>query len=201
VRWLSQIEDKEAEKRRGLERVAHHEAGHAVACVWLGLPFRWVSIKPKGDSQGRVSGPSPLARLLEKHEDGDALTPREWVRVENEVVSFCAGSAAEAEYLRRNNLVSIENLAVLVEVGEPDRSMNVGIATRLHGDDPDVAHAWLTYLRLRAVSLVRWHWTHVEHVAEALVNRRTLSAKDVRAVISESFKPELGSIFYTPDDT
>jgi hypothetical protein len=198
---LSDVEDKATAEALALRCVAHHEAGHAVAAIWLRVPFRWVSIKPKAGSAGRVSGPSPLARLLEKHAGGDDLTPREWVRIESEVVILCAGVAAERGYLQRNGLFSVDSDADLAFTGVFDRSMNVDMAARLHGDDPEVADAWLRYLGLRASSLVRWQWKGVERVAAELLKRRTLSAKDVRAAYLASFKPSPGSVFYKPDDT
>ena len=35
---------------------AYHEAGHAVACLVLGLPFKYVTIKPATDKRGNECG-------------------------------------------------------------------------------------------------------------------------------------------------
>lgn len=198
---LGGIGDKGALEPPSLERVAYHEAGHAVAHIWLGVPFRWASIKPDANSYGRVTGPSPLRRLIDKRLDGDKLTPKEWVRVEKEIVAIYAGSAAEAEYLQRNDLVNLDNLTGLVLGALDDQSINIQIATQLQSDDTEVGDAWLTYLRLRASSLVRWQWIRIEHVAAQLLKRTTLSAKQVQAAYLESIKPSPGSVFYASDDT
>lgn len=196
---MGEVADKATAEALELACVAHHEAGHAVAHIWLHVPFRWVSIKPKGRTRGRVSGSSPLGRLLEKQADGDGLAPREWVRMESEVVIFCAGVAAEREYRQRNGLFSADSDADLVFSGMFDRSTNIDIAAVLHSDDPEVADAWLRYLGLRASSLVRWHWTGIERVAAKLLERRTLSAKEARAAYLD-VKPSARSVFYKGDD-
>jgi hypothetical protein len=54
----------ESMKKRQLALTAHHEAGHALACLVYGFTIRKVSIKRKARTAGRVKTQRSLAELL-----------------------------------------------------------------------------------------------------------------------------------------
>jgi hypothetical protein len=60
-------------ERKRLWRTAVHEAGHAVAAFTLGLPFRWVSVKPDPEtgSLGHVVGLNGSAGAIYDASVGD----------------------------------------------------------------------------------------------------------------------------------
>ncbi|WP_164103159.1 hypothetical protein [Candidatus Laterigemmans baculatus] len=73
------------------ERIAYHEAGHAVAAVWLGGEVVHVTLEPDRDD-----GPSRDGELLVRwHHRG--LSPRDLLA--REVAVALAGPAAEMLYL------------------------------------------------------------------------------------------------------
>ena len=55
---ISQSHIKNTEGGFTVEKAAYHEAGHAVASVYLGLPFDYVSIEADGEELGHVSYPN-----------------------------------------------------------------------------------------------------------------------------------------------
>lgn len=57
-------------------------------------------------------------------------------------------------------------------------------AIRLQADR-QVAGAWVDYLELRARSIIQGQWDHIERIALALLDRRRLSAREVRDVYIE----------------
>lgn len=65
------VKGREQTRKRKLKSTAYHEAGHAVVSFFLHRPFRFVTIKPGGDSLGRMVGrPSDYRRRLRMAEKG-----------------------------------------------------------------------------------------------------------------------------------
>jgi len=76
-----------------LRTTAYHEAGHAVAAWWLFLKFRYVTIKPDGDTLGHVKfnrSPKWFSPDIDKSD-------RVRLFAERHIISSFAGQIAEAQ--------------------------------------------------------------------------------------------------------
>jgi hypothetical protein len=153
---------------------AYHEAAHAVHYYWSDVPFRKVTIKPDGDSLGHVAlHQSPRWKY-------DPATPAEekrarW-RIEAEVIGGFAGQLAQARLTGKHP-----------EDGHwKDDQDAVTLAIRLFGGGGDVVDVYLHFCFLRAQGFVntRPRWVEIEALAEALLERETLTKEQVRQVIA-----------------
>jgi hypothetical protein len=61
-------------KKKQLALTAHHEAGHALACLVYGFAIRKVSIKRKARTEGRVKTERSLVELLGEGSDENLRT-------------------------------------------------------------------------------------------------------------------------------
>ena len=147
-----------------LERTAIHEAGHAVLSCMLRVPFRRVTIKPHGDTAGRVVCPPWPSALRPDLSFG----PRVARRLEAEIMVLFGGYLAEVERFG----------------GEPaewgwsaDREQIADLVLYLAG--PEAQRA-VDELRDRARGYIRAAWPAVEAVAQKLLEVRTLRAAEAR---------------------
>ncbi|WP_437954772.1 hypothetical protein WME76_24725 [Sorangium sp. So ce119] len=148
-----------------LERTAIHEAGHAVLSCLLRVPFRRVTIKPRGDSAGRGVG-TPWPFLFRPDLPGQG--PRVARRLEAEIMVLFGGYLAEVERYG----------------GEPaewgwsgDREQIADLGLYLAG--PQAQRA-VDELRDRARGHLRAAWPAVEATAQKLLEVRTLRAAEAR---------------------
>ena len=181
---------------------AFHEAGHAVAALFLGLGLRTVSIVEDDDSYGRFDLGRRSATLIAKLEEAehDASFGRDIAaslrrRVEHEIMVGFAGGLSEMRATGKNeHEVGTGTVAVDMEAanGLPIHSLIVGgdakmvltLAEAVSGGD-DEASAYLDWLRERTLSLMRQpdFWPSVEVVAEALLERERLNGREVRGIV------------------
>lgn len=156
-----------------LRELAYHEAGHAVACVLLRLALRSASIVPDDASDGRVAT-RPAYAALERVADG-IYAPGDFVRVCDGLVATLAGPAAEARYRGLDHPTGV--------LSGSDRDQATEWCLRASGPGQE-ASAMLVWLACRADNLVASppHWKAVAAVADALLDRETLSAATVRRI-------------------
>jgi hypothetical protein len=161
--------NREERRARGLGATAHHEAGHAVACIVLGRAFVRVTIMPEGDSLGHIRKTPPPKSLQPDIETG----PRERRWIEREALIALAGPAAEARFLGRRDRQGAR--------GDVDRA--VGLAEYLYPPGK-VLDKYLDFMSERAASFVATpaNWTRIEALAGSLVVRRTLSGREAREI-------------------
>ncbi len=142
------------------ESVAHHEAGHAVAHVTHQVPFLYVTIRP------RTKGAAGFVctRREENANRGD----------DSDIITFLAGSFAQArlEWLKAGNSIDLESIELdylRSDTSSVDwQSMGVPIDGSIEN------HIGATH------DLVERRWTQIEMVAAALIERRTLTSREVR---------------------
>jgi ATP-dependent Zn protease len=154
---------------RRLQATAHHEAGHAVAAWRKGLRFKHVTIEPNAEA-------GSLGHLL--HSSAKWFNPeidqsdRAILHAERHIITAFAGQIAEAKFLGRRVRYGMKR----------DNEGAVDLGIRMCGSS-EVREAYLRYCFLASRNLVDANWKAIEAVAEALLERRTLSQEDVIEVI------------------
>jgi len=150
-------------------KTAYHEAGHAVARVRLGLPIRKVTIVEKDDSYGHVAFQYPKWFKPDTME----LTPSRRIKIENEIIAGLAGHAAELIYSGRNNWSGSSS----------DMDRLVDLALYVTGSEAQL-NAYLNWLQIRTIDFLRapLNWLAVENVAQELLKKGSLSAKEVKII-------------------
>jgi hypothetical protein len=156
-----------------LRRTAYHEAGHAIAALQLGLPFRYVTVVAKDDYLGCV-----LHRMRRSFRPDLEPPPRVLVELDNRIVCALSGVTAEAKLIGRMNHVGASS----------DYRMAADLALYRAGEG-EIASKYLAW-RL-AVARARWEnpatWATVEALAAALLERGKLTSKEARAVENAAF--------------
>jgi hypothetical protein len=150
---------------------AYHEAGHAVAAVALNVAIgkKGVSILSDQDSVGRL--------YTHKHVSGDPqslLTGRMRLRLEETTIVSLAGEIAQRKY---------RPSSVYRHHAGSDRDRNFDRLSCMVGNPRELVAYW-RWLLIRAENLVNSppRWAQIEAVAKALVERKTLSASEVRQI-------------------
>ncbi len=152
---------------------AFHEAGHAVASIGLGLSFEYVTIVPDGDSLGSMLHPGVMGYHSQSKTDQKKLA--------RDLMLACyAGFQAEKRYISDANEdlaeADYDNAFFLSRTYQVfPRSMN------FVGDD--FHHAFLDRLKREAGKLVLTHWSAIETIAKALLEKQTLSFEEAYDVI------------------
>jgi hypothetical protein len=159
---------------RQLERVAYHEAGHAVALILLAGTFETVSIRGDRHARGRVKGPRfpdpgrfPL--VLPGAVDEGRLVPSE-----NDAFVISLFAAAASEQRRTGSLDR--------RAQRHDRRL----AARYSAQEPRSLKPYFAWASVCADSLIDRHWEGVFAVAGALLLTCTLTAAGVEQLLRAS---------------
>ncbi|MEN6643998.1 MAG: hypothetical protein ABFE08_16295 [Armatimonadia bacterium] len=149
--------------------VAYHEAGHAVMDCLRGRSFRWVSIVRTDAYAGQVQGYD-----LPKWFEPDMASGPEYDEViETLVLGLLAGGVVEEEYIG----IRPEPWSV-----QSDLEKAVTLAECLSGSIEDTEN-YLDEMRERARTLLREHWTAVETLATALLQRPKMNGSAACQII------------------
>lgn len=146
-------------------RTAYHEAGHFIVAHALGMKPRRVTIARRGESLGRVHCAPGYATDGSSAEGDDE-------RMEHDAIYSLAGYLAEKRFSESAD----------VEMARHDLEHAGELAERLSGSAAEVERRY-NALMARAAEAVEKNWPQIEKVAGALLERRTLSRKDVLALL------------------
>ena len=166
-------------RTKALESAAYHEAGHAVAAWHCGVRTKSLSIVPESDSAGRHVR-HPYFGGLKLEIDS---SPRAQRRVENMALVCCAGPAAQRRF-------DPKRFRSYHAQGDWYEAMNL-LSYLTNDDEVLMAHFKLIELRARKLIALPSVWSLIEAVARALLERRHLTGKEVRAIISDGMNAVL----------
>ena len=153
------------------ERVAYHEAGHAVATVFLYLQFKEVSIVPEGDSLGRQIDRKYDVRFFDAM--NGSLSPYMLDRLGKIIKVFIAGGIAEKIASGRSNNVGSRS----------DWEKATILTCRIYEVSSPMVNIYLKLQRMEAEGIVRSRWKEIQILKDALLCRKTLTCKEVRDVL------------------
>ena len=145
-------------RRELLERVAHHEAGHAVVAWRLGVGFKSITVAPGADSLGHV-----------------LMRPIRFTRAnaENRIITDFAGQISEGRHLNKNPRYGMHS----------DNQNAVDLAYQMFNTRVTV-EAYLRFCFSVSRDIVESNWNAIRNVASVLTNRITLSHPEFLEVIS-----------------
>lgn len=166
---------------------AYHEAGHAVAAISLGLSIGRNGVTVVPDKIKQTLGTSHVLSQLRERPDVP-VSPRTHVQIENRAVMDMAGDVAEKKFRPRRYYGGQTDL------------LHASDLLSCISEANDITEARLKVAILRAQSLVGRRWREITALANALVERKTLTAKQVREVISLATNGD-ASISATPDES
>jgi hypothetical protein len=153
--------------------IAHHEAGHAVVSRKLRFKIKQVTIVPKGEAAGSVTWLKALGVSYNSGITGESIG-----RHHDRVVALLAGVEAQ----RRFKPQSIRRYQTTC-----DYSAAADFLLSLHGEEKE-RNCASKYLQARTRNLVSnpVNWRFIQDLAKALLERQTLTGKEVNDVIQAS---------------
>jgi hypothetical protein len=171
-----------ARNPREVEATAWHEAGHAVAAVFLPTvpKVRRVTIVPdeKAGSLGHTL--HWYTEAFWRNLDEGGWSPRTQVRMHEEIIMLLAGGFAEKRKTGRANHVGARS----------DYAKAADLVLGASADER-TAHAMLRWLRCTAESLVEVHWKQIGAVAAALLREKTINGARLREIMFPPVAPEV----------
>lgn len=162
--------------------VAFHEAGHAVAAVFLNVPVKSATIVRGPGYLGLVQYKNVLARV---NPDTEGMSDRVRSRIERCIIVGLAGPLAQKRAFPRS---------LRKWHSHRDYADACDLAVRVSGSAAS-ATAFLKWLETRTGDLLDTRWQCVERVAAELLRRNTLEAAEIEKLCVP--RPE-GSVFTTP---
>ena len=176
-----------------LRATAYHEAGHAVASIFLDLDFEKVTIVPDDEAAGRITYADLDPEIQDAWDSGDRDDARVRQWVERSCIATLAGGIAQRRFSPRSDWkFGREGDARFPGVGkvlEPGTDLS-NVVRRIDdiGFAGKVAATYEAYLEAQAEALIKAQWAAVQKVAEALVEQKTLFADDVLQLIFGNFE-------------
>ena len=149
--------------------VAYHEAGHAVVACRLGRRPSAVSVGATKRSLGNV-----VLRTRAVESD----SPRNWCRNEDAMVIALAGPLAQRRHAPRSDWRQRKHRTLL----GPDRGTDFDLFNELlcrQHYSRTVRTAYDKYVRARTQELVNVNWLAIDRVAQALLERGSLTREEL----------------------
>jgi ATP-dependent Zn protease len=148
---------------------AYHEAGHVAVYFALFRPIRKVTIVPTDEFEGCCYGYNrKLPRL-----DYCKITPKVRNQVEMEIMIYFAGGIASNRFTGKEDADGVGH----------DNQYLTDLAMYMASSEEEI-DAYLKWLYIRTQNLIDQPgiWPFIEALASELMNKRTLSGKETKAI-------------------
>ncbi|MFB3901922.1 MAG: hypothetical protein ACE15E_00575 [Acidobacteriota bacterium] len=155
-----------------LQSIAYHEAGHAVMAWWHGLAIRKATIVPHKDYLGSVTH---FKKLLPTDETD--LRPSQRDLLERRIMVLLSGPEAERKFRGHYSHKGSGH----------DRHYAFDHLASLTGPSEDELNTYMKLLWLRTRRILDFApvWACVTAVANALLEKRSLTGSEIKALIAE----------------
>jgi hypothetical protein len=152
------------------EVVAYYESGHVIIVNCEDIPIHRVTLEPGENHDGLTK----MGRFLIANADCDDITPRRRDRLERFVRVMLAGNIAQHRFKPRSGYREFNLHA--------DRHKAVELLSHFTRSNEELG-AYLRLLQIQTKQKIEGRWPLVEAVANALLDRRTLSRDEVRTIV------------------
>ena len=170
--------------------VAYHEAGHCVAAYRLRIPFtgrKALTIIPTDEYSGRLVHHNILKNLEWDNYDRNRL------KMERNVQALLAGIEAQRRY-DETSITYGEGFGNWD--GGPDYHEAINLVSCFASADPKETELCMELLRLRTRNLIQQdhNWKCICAIADALIQKKVLSAREAIAIIQETIQNIVGRV-------
>lgn len=161
------------------ERVAYHEAGHAVAAATFGCRFGMLALSPDTESESAITGPLQIDLFK------CAFPPGQPERLLQVLTILWAGTAAETQFTGRRIAPEID----------PDRATVDRFVARLIGRGVAIPDGWDRRPRLDAHALLRQpkQGAAVASLAATLLDEHVVGHFTARSIIVNAMHAPLAA--------
>lgn len=147
-----------------LERVAFHEAGHALLMIHFKMPFEYISIIPNPKFLGHI-----------KHTPNPETDINSLVK---EVMVLYAGTITEQIYLKRNGLDEKESN---LRQGASGDSLEIkNLVQGFFPEDEEQQKLFVDWVFYRTMQKVKKAWPSIEILAKALLKKPVITYQELR---------------------
>lgn len=166
--------------KRRLDYTAYHEAGHAIAYLLMDKKFKVATIKPEGNALGYVSHKRGNSYNFEF---SSMLYPEKFNNHFTEDFINIAGFVAERIYSGRNNKIGA------------DKDFRDWVDKTLLDLPKKLSQKYQRFLLEYATEVfeLRINWIRITAIAEALLERKTLTYVQVWEVIKDKLAKDLSA--------
>lgn len=164
------------EGRTSPASTAHHEAGHAVVAVVLGITIKQVSIAPNEESLGNCIHPD-VCQFGYRGAYSRRRIARDCI-----IVSYAGVEAEKIFDSKAEEWCSLEDEGNAFNLSREFSVLPRGC--RCVGDEAHLE--FLAKLQSEARRLVRKHWPAVEALADALIQKQRVSGEEASRIIEDA---------------
>jgi hypothetical protein len=170
-----------------IRATAYHEAGHAVCSLVLRGQSAGAAVHVEGNLIGGISGADDLEAPPDPAEYTEQATA---AHIEGRSFKTCFDSAVVFESGHAANFILNGGAAYMpFPVSHGDRNFIEALAREAFRDcDDQTVQAFANLAGKRAIALLWPRWAGVVAVAEALIERRILSASEVAGLFADGLQ-------------
>jgi hypothetical protein len=198
------VKSSKPQRPTKLERIAYHEAGHAVVALVLGMPFKEVTIISSPNALGclirnedEIHERLHIAHLRAYHGNHKPSSSDKKIQETKIKISVAGDIAAKKVLFGRNRIDKLEYGIVgcdnwmahkgaffyLYEIWK-ESAIDIGDGKMYERTHPDpLVLKYLKKMRKETEQIVRHYWKEIELLKDALLIKKTLTYEEVKEIV------------------